>query len=467
MKAILALWPFTLLVCILVVLALLGGASREGLMVHIVIHAVSWAGLVGLLVSRGQTIRQSVPRIPIFLFLCLLVWIGITLLPLPPDMALYGQIGASIEVERALLGVTEGGVALSRAPYETMRSMVAFGTPLFALFVVCGLSDKERTRLVQILIGLGVLSVLIGFVQVFGGPESFLYFWDFTNRGSPVGIFANANHQTSFAALLIPLVLFLIARYRHKFRDGDEGQGLALLLFAAFLLIIVGLISAGSVAGYGLGLFALLASLILFVPSKKVKETEAGLPWFAATLPLAFVIVAGLFVYSSPRLSGLGVTSFEEGETTRRGIMARSVTILEDNLLTGTGLGSFEEVYPLYEDQEDVSFVFVNHAHNDWLEWVVELGLPGLILLGVFFVWGMWNTRRLMFTSDSYRGKRLSQACLIGCLVPVLHSLVDYPLRTPFYAVMFAILLALAVTRPFKPDVKSRESGRKLRKATL
>lgn len=460
-------WPLALLCCILACLALLGGASREGLKLHLIIHAVSWIGLAGMFISRGEAIWISLPKIPFILLLILVVWVAITLIPLSPDLALHGRTGAAIEAERMLLALSEGGVAISRAPFETMRSIVAFGTPLFALCVVAGLADKERTRLVQILIGLGLLSILLGFAQVFDGRDSFLYFWEITNRGSPVGVFANANHQTSFAALLIPLILFFVARYRHKFQDGDEGLGLAIFLFAALFLVIVGLISAGSFAGYGLGLFALLASLVLFIRVKGDKDGSSDFPKAAALLPLGLILVAALLVYSSPRLSGLGVTSFEEGETTRRGIAAKSVTILQDNALTGTGLGSFEEVYPLYEDPETVGASFINHAHNDWLEWVVELGLPGLILLGVFLVWGMWNASRLMFTSDSYRGKRLSQAALIGLLVPVLHSLVDYPLRTPFYAAVFAILLGLAVTRPFKLEVPSRESKSKLRKATL
>jgi O-antigen ligase len=467
MKAFSKNWPIALLFGLLIALLLQGGASREGLMVHLIIHAVSWAGLVGLLVSRGAVIWQSAPRVPVLLFVGLLAWTTITLMPLPPDLALHGRIGASIETERALLGVTHGGTALSRAPFETLRSLVGFGTPLFALLVVAELSDKARTRLVQFLIGLGLLSIVLGFGQVFAGRDSPLYFWEISNRGSAVGIFANANHQTSFSALLIPLVLFLVARYGHKFREGDEGLGLALLLFASLILVIVGLVSAGSVAGYGLGLFALLSSLVLFIPQKGQIAPSSGLPRSALLLPLGLVLAAGLLVFSSPRLSGLGVTSFAEGETTRQGITSRSLTILEDNLVAGTGLGSFEEVYPLYEDQETVSATFINHAHNDWLEWVIELGIPGFLLLVAFLVWGLWNTRRLMFTADVYKGKRLSQAATIGCYVSVLHSLVDYPLRTPFYAAVFAVLLGLAVTKPFKLQAKTTHQKNKPRQVTL
>ena len=46
------------------------------------------------------------------------------------------------------------------------------------------------------------------------------------------------------------------------------------------------------------------------------------------------------------------------------------------NLLTGTGIGSYETAYPRY-----ATTAFTAHAHNSFLQWTAETGLPGAILL--------------------------------------------------------------------------------------
>lgn len=64
----------------------------------------------------------------------------------------------------------------------------------------------------------------------------------------------------------------------------------------------------------------------------------------------------------------------------------------------GTGLGTFASVYPAYE--ESLTPNRFSHAHSDYLEFLSELGIVGLILLlgGILFMlvhsFLIWRERR-------------------------------------------------------------------------
>ena len=51
----------------------------------------------------------------------------------------------------------------------------------------------------------------------------------------------------------------------------------------------------------------------------------------------------------------------------------------------GFGLGTFETVYPHFA-LFDIGLI-VNHAHNDWLEWAAEGGVPLALALLSLAVW--------------------------------------------------------------------------------
>src|SRR4029078_13478389 len=87
--------------------------------------------------------------------------------------------------------------------------------------------------------------------------------------------------------------------------------------------------------------------------------------------------------------------------------------MIAERPLTGFGLGTWPSVYPGYALFDDGTFV--NQAHNDWMQWAVEGGMPFfLILLAV----AAWSVRPAV---QSLWG--------IGLCVVFLHSLIDYPMQ--------------------------------------
>ena len=101
----------------------------------------------------------------------------------------------------------------------------------------------------------------------------------------------------------------------------------------------------------------------------------------------------------------------------------------------------------MFEPAGAILSTYINHAHNDWIELYLEAGWPALIVLAGFLVWFVkaattaWLTR----SANSAIDRGLACAASISILVMLLHSLVDYPLRTTALSSLFALCCALLI----------------------
>ena len=120
----------------------------------------------------------------------------------------------------------------------------------------------------------------------------------------------------------------------------------------------------------------------------------------------------------------------------------------------GSGLGSFRAVYPVYENPDTVDRVATNHAHNDFLELALETGLPGIAVILAFLAWWTMTAGKVWRSPGSRPYRR---AAVIASAAILLHSLVDYPLRTAALSCVFAMCLALMVVRKSRPQGSKSE----------
>jgi hypothetical protein len=110
----------------------------------------------------------------------------------------------------------------------------------------------------------------------------------------------------------------------------------------------------------------------------------------------------------------------------------------------GSGVGSFETVYRMLESPGSLTWEYINHAHNDFLETWLEAGWPGVFLIAGFLCWWIaasvtiWRGAR-----TPYGGLALAGAVVVGGLLA--HSVVDYPLRTPALATLLAFACGVMI----------------------
>jgi O-antigen ligase len=143
----------------------------------------------------------------------------------------------------------------------------------------------------------------------------------------------------------------------------------------------------------------------------------------------------------------------------RADILATTTRAAGDFMPFGSGLGSFRSVYPLYEHTDQVTDTYVVHAHNDYAEVALELGLAGIILILLFLAWWIVAVWRVWRTAEA---GPFARAAAIASAAILFHSLVDFPLRTAAISACFAMCLALLADSRAAP-LKEKAELRKRR----
>jgi O-antigen ligase len=208
------------------------------------------------------------------------------------------------------------------------------------------------------------------------------------------------------------------------------------------LVILVGLALNGSLAGYGLALPVLAASaLILLGPGSRLRL------W--ALVLAALLVATSVAVLETVPIGG---TKFDQEASTsvqsRAEILETTSRALHDFMPFGTGLGSFRDVYHLYEKPSDVTTVYVVHVHNDYVEVALETGLAGVLVVFLLLSWWTLAVWRVWRTAEA---GPFSRAASIASAAILIHSLVDFPLRTAAIAACFGMCLALLADRRTSP----------------
>ncbi|HLL32026.1 MAG TPA: O-antigen ligase family protein [Allosphingosinicella sp.] len=415
---------------------LLGGASAAGAAANALLHLLGLALIVALLWQRDFNLPHAA-RGPVWIAAGLLAAGLLSLIPLPAgtlsSLPLRGEVSEGFR----LLGVQPPSLSASLAPPWTLNSLLHL-LPAAAMFLlVLRLPNDGRRLLPSVVLAIAGISIVLGAFQLFGGPGSPLRLYEVTNRTSPVGFFANANHQATLLLCALPLTAALAGRMATR-RSRSKRSGGAIISVAIAVFILAGIAISGSSAGYGLAVPAAVASFLIY---RRAVAGRIARGWWAALA--GFAILFALAGVQGP----LGREKFEgditSQPTSRRVMAATTVEIIKDSFPLGTGLGTFSSVYRRYEDPNRVTRQFANHAHNDYLEVVLELGLAGVLLVLGFLFW--WARRSYQAWTRDYQGAALARAgsAMIGLVLA--HSIVDYPLRTAAIAAIFAMGCALMV----------------------
>ena len=144
-------------------------------------------------------------RILLVLLSSLALWMALQLVPLPPAIwqSLPGR-EAIVALDNAA-GLGDMWRPLSFVPTRGWNSLASLVVPGAALLLALATGAKPRDLLILIG-GLGVFDALLGLLQTITGRDSVLYLYAITNRGSPVGIFANENHSAVFSAISLLVI---------------------------------------------------------------------------------------------------------------------------------------------------------------------------------------------------------------------------------------------------------------------
>jgi O-antigen ligase len=250
------------------------------------------------------------------------------------------------------------------------------------------------------------------------------------------GPFLSRNDFAGFMELSFPVALLLATDHgRHDSRFGtvpvrDWVPARFPLWVPAWML------AAGLASGSRTGAILLLAEAGIVLGF--ISRRRAAATFILWTTLLAAVAGAGTLA---------GRFAEKDPWRYRREIAASTLKLIADHPWRGYGLGTYPDVYPAYATF-DIG-ARVEHAHNQWLEWAAEGGVPLALV---------WLT---LAAGVSVRAVRSVWG--IGILAAFLHALVDYPfVHCGLTAWDFALIGALsaAAVRRGKPIVHAPERNR-------
>lgn len=445
--------PFIALLAFLVLTFLIGGGSRSDIQSLVLLRpmAVLACGLA-ILTLRREHLQSSKGLLALAGAVFLLV--GIQLIPLPPEIwsQLPGrELVRSIDVAAGLGDIWR---PMTLSPTGTRNALFSLFVPLAVLLLGIQLTRAQLTRIALAVLAIGLLSGVLGLLQSIGPAQGALYFYRITNYGAAVGLFSNRNHQAMFLATLFPLLALYASQTA---RSPDHARFKLWVSLAAGLFLVPLLLVTGSRAGLVLGIVAIIASLRLYSPPlvsgvdrRRHRPRSSSLLWLGIS---GGVVGLGLLGTLMSRAEALQrIVNDDVGEDLRFQVWGPIFELALKNFPVGTGFGSFPYIYQAQESYDLLIPNYLNHAHNDWLEVVLEGGLPGLVLVGLAGILFVVAAVRLF--RDRQRSATDRQLALTGALIIVIlaaGSVADYPLRTPSIACA-AILAALWMTNARAPN---------------
>lgn len=227
-----------------------------------------------------------------------------------------------------------------------------------------------------------------------------------------MGVFQNENHFASLAYAVIPLLAWRYLIFKNQWP----------VYFILGALIVFVQLAVGSRSGIVVSacLFALCISVALTI------KLDTLWKW-----PLLAGAAATLIFFAIT----VDHSSFIDADA-RAFYHSQTWLIAKNYWLTGTGLGSFFSIWPMFETSGLILPTYITHAHNDHLELFLEIGVVYFPLLAVFL---------LLVSVTAFRDS-LTMMCAVSVMALLVHSLVDYPLRNMAVSVVFVLLCAILFT---------------------
>lgn len=350
----------------------------------------------------------------------------------------------------------------SADPYQT--TVMAGKTLFFLLW--CSLllnycTGHQRLRLLAIAI------VLSGALQAFYGVVVQLAHFDVSpvigmNEGNRArGSFVYQNHFANYLALSLSVAIGLLLsqlssertqrNWRQLFRDILSTMLSAkMMLRLAMILMVIGLVMSRSRMGNAAFFTALI--LVVLLALWFYKRPPALLkPLVVSILLLDMLLVSSMFGLEKLQERYQDTSFVSEA---RDEVVRDSLPLLGEHAWTGSGGGTFYTIFPAVQPQAYSGFY--DHAHNDYLQFAIELGIPITSLLLAWLFWLGYLALQVMRTHDHKLERGLSFAALMALCHMALHSTVDFSLQAPANALLFLTILMLILICHAQPAKLTR-----------
>ena len=408
------------------------------------------SGIIAILWLGESFFKKEFYYSPNLLIVPLLGLIGIGLVQLLPLRS---------DVANGLLAAPPVN-SLSLNPYATRLFIVQL--IVYFIFFAAALTfvntQKRLRNIVLLTVIFGAAMAFFGILQRLASPESGIYGLRPTPHAIPFASFVNQHHFAAFMNMTLGLTLGIL------FGKAAKKDKNLLLIIAAFLMGIA-LILTGS-RGALISLIGVLGFLVAprFFGKNSADDGEtvhnqSRFYILMGALALIVGLFGAVFLLGEDQslVRGVGLQANQADLTNGRiHFWTVALKIFFDYPILGAGLNAFGVAFTRYDTWNGV--YRVEQAHNDYLQTLADTGIIGFACIAAFIYLLFKYALAVIKSSPSVFRRSVAHGALAGCFGILIHSLFDFPLRTPSNALFFLILTTIAVVSIYYPKTeKSRK----------
>jgi O-antigen ligase len=398
-----------------------------------------------------------------FELILLLLWLRYILLQLVPLPESYRQFLSPESLAIYQQAGQTGLAPISLLPYETFLFWLK-STAYVALFGLTLLLINSKYRLVLLgytLVLSAVFQAFYGSLMTLSGLEYGFFIKKFAYEGFATGTFVNRNHLAGYLEMVSAIGIGLLMAtsttkehgrtWRHHIRNILHillSQKLLLRLMLAMMVIAL-VLTRSRMGNTGFFVSMLVAGLITLVVYRhqansfhemfKRSETRSAVILIVSLLIIDMLIVGAWF--GVDKLADRIAQTSLEHDAGRVEVSINTLNLLKDYRLIGAGGGSFHVVYDRYRG--DGITQYYDHAHQDYLEIMADVGVVGFSLLGAIVISSFLTALKALQRRRDRLLRGMAFASIMATIALMIHSTVDFNLQIPANAATFMVVLAL------------------------
>ncbi len=397
---------------------------------------------------------------PRILFVGFFAFIIIQILPIPISIVKFLSPGIyAVQNQFSSDFGSMSFLSFSLIPSRTLQQALELLSYFILGFLIVKTITKRAQilRIIYVLLGMGTFQAIYGFFELYNKNPHILFYKKYYYLENVTGTFVNRNHFSGYLEMIIPLALGLIITQIHilsvpglSWREkllylSDRKLASFVLVMLAMVAMSMGLIFSHSRSG----IFLLALNFILFIglTTQYFRAEGQQNVWINRFLTGIFLII---ILFALQIGIGSALERFSEDNllhSARPTYWAKTVDTISDFPLFGTGLGTFTSLFPDWEEGGTPKRLY--HAHNDYLEYLSELGIIGMSLLlgGIILVF----VKSIMFWRSNRHNKlwAVSLGGLVSLICILVHSITDFNLHIPANMLLFSVVLSLTSVAVF------------------
>ena len=334
--------------------------------------------------------------------------------------------------------------SLSLAPSASRAAALTFAAVAACLLAAAAVRERHHRRVVAIaLLASAVFQVIYGSASLAARQGTI---WGHAVAGDAMrlrGSFVNADHLALYLELAVPVAFAWGWWALHRARERNALEHRIALVAGptlVWLTLFLGLAFTGSRAGLVAAATGTVGQGLLLAASRR--------RWRVSVSGILVMLVGIGAVAAIGLQQGLGrwlaTSQHELAWNDRLNVYARSSELWHRFPWTGTGLGSFRDAFSLVAPRELTGASYW-HAHNDYLEALVTVGVVGAALLAVAVGTSVVRLARGLRDGGRTENRAAALAALGALAAVAVHSFFDFGLSMPANAATLAIVVGAAL----------------------